>query len=94
MANKIYKLAISAGFDCVRNLRIDGKEVEQSPSLWMTMMRNASRTETPTCTVEFDFVWSNEARRSWAGKIIVEAFRKWLISTKRVFKTQTVGKRI
>ena len=52
-------MALNATHDAFIGFAIDGqpKKIAQSANLWTLMRGNAADTDTPTVTLDFDFVW-------------------------------------
>lgn len=57
-------MALTAAHPCFAGFSIDGvpKKISQSANLWSVMRGSAAENQTPTVTLDFDFVWEVSLR--------------------------------
>jgi glutathionylspermidine synthase len=59
IAWRLHRMALNAAHDAFAGFAIDGKlkKIAQTANLWSLMRGSAADTDTPTVTLDFDFVW-------------------------------------
>jgi hypothetical protein len=59
IAWRLHRMALNATHEAFVGFSVDGKQkkIAQTANLWALMRGSAADTDTPTVTLEFEFVW-------------------------------------